>query len=789
MSENADDIRILVVEDDESLLQMVSALLEGEGYTVEGATDGETAIKMAQVDTFDLVITDVKLGKLDGLDTLEELKKGESTFQSLVMTGYSTEADTIRAMKLGVGNYLKKPFSLDDFLVAVQEQVRRAVVERKVQARESAALKTLCWALESVLKLQVGEEDADILGSEKAAVLAERTALALSFPSRTVLAVKALTLLSCLKQAGLAPWDEVALNGFPAPVPSMLASLNSSKLSECPPEVQIVQMAVAASTSDPETASLSAELREQFPELTEDLGQALDMAYRDEVAPSLAGSERHRSLLSLASALQARGDLDGAASALSRLGNKHLSSESLKARLLEARLEWENKRDSAAFEKIHSVVEQAASLGPRAVGQTSLEGGLLLTEMKHPEALDFLNRAKESLDKDGTSEELARARLGLVAAGQGDKETVAVSLAELMQARHLESFLRSGPWLLPLLFELETQDSAPEISRASRRLVRDLPQLVAAQIRRGLSKPALMSALKGIAAVGREGHEKSLRWVLENSQEQDIKRAVERLLGEQAKAAVPPVLRIYLSGSFETWFGNTLLTWSGTKYQYLLAYISSGNTTIVPLETLLETFWPDHGKRAQRCFSQALSSIKKILQPADWEQKLAYVDRTSDGVGLNPKLPVWCDVDEIRKALQEARDLEREDKLKESMAAIRRANQTYRGPFLAGCYMDWALARREKLVRVLNESTLKLAGRSLESGLFYEALAESEEVLARDPICEQAQQIKMNAMSKTGRSAEAIRSYEVFARNLKHEVGVEPNTELIRAYHVAKMTD
>ena len=101
--------------------------------------------------------------------------------------------------------------------------------------------------------------------------------------------------------------------------------------------------------------------------------------------------------------------------------------------------------------------------------------------------------------------------------------------------------------------------------------------------------------------------------------------------------------------------------------------------------------------------------------------------------------------------------------------------------------MDWALARREELIRTLNESTLKLAGRSLESQLHYEALGEAEEVLKRDSTNEQAQSIKMQALARTGRASEAVRSYESFCRNLKHELELEPSTDLIRAYHLAKM--
>lgn len=787
MAESALDIKILVVEDDQSLLQMITELLEAEGYSVTGSIDGETALKLASDQSFDLVITDIKLGKLDGLDTLSELQKSNSTFQSLVMTGYSTEADTIRALKLGVGNYLKKPFSLDDFLLAVQEQVRVAVSERRTQARETSALKTLSWALEAILQATPADADSDVLGPEKASLLAKRAATALALSARSIHAAKALTLLSCLQQSGIVPCDDETLRGFPEPVPQMLESLTNNNFEARSPDVQLVTLCVAASTLPVDCESPTEELREQFPELPSNLAEAIELAFADEVSPKISTPEKRRSLLTLASALQATGDRKGAAQALAKLGSSQLSSETLMASLLEARLEWESRRLDEAVSKVRKTLKTAAELGPKATGQTALEGGLLLLEMGSEEATDLLLEAQANLTKEGTAEEFARLELALMATGKGEWSRAETALSELMQARHLEQFLRAGPWLLPLLLSIEGDVSSNEVSRASRRLIRDLPKVLDTRIRDGLPRKSLVNALKGIGAVGRAGYETTLKWLLQTSEEPDIKTAVERLLGQQNRELLPPVLRTYYTGSFETWFGTTLLKWPGTKYKYIFAHIGSSPNTVVPLEGLLDIFWPDHGKRAQRCFSQALTSIRKTLQPPDWEQKLSYIERSSNGVSVNSKLPIWSDLEEISKALSEAHSAEEAGKLKESGAAVRRANRAYRGPFLSGCYMDWALSRRQSLIRNLNELTLRIATRSLDGNLNHDALAEAEEVLTRDPLSEQAQSIKMRAMAKTGRVADAIRSFEAFSRNLRLELGIEPSTELLKSYHLAKM--
>ena len=577
-----EDIRILVVEDDQSLLQMVSALLEAEGYTVVGASDGETAIQLANDEAFDLVVTDIKLGELDGLDTLSELKKTESTLQSLVMTGYSTEEDTIRALQLGVGNYLKKPFSLDDFLLAVQEQVRRALVEKQVQRRERAALKTLCWALDLIASRDLEEGEGDTLGPRRAAVLAERAARVLQLTPQNILAVKALTLLDCLRQGGQLPWDEEALRGFPPVLTRLLDEVEEGNFDSGSLQAQVVFLSVASSTIEADKKSLTEDLKEQFPQLSAELSKAFELAYTQEVAHTPEQKTRGRSLLSLASALQARGDRAAASLCLARLNSESTTAESTMAQLLQARLQWEEQQVEGARSGVDQALQQAGSLGQKALAKASLEGGLLLAEMAQDNAADVLQSARELLAEHGSSEQRARAQLGLIAIGQSE-ESLGESLGELMQARHLESFLRSGPWLLPLLLRMEAQEAKPEVLRASRRLIRDLPDLLASQIKRGMPKPSLMSALKGIAAVGKTGHEETLQWLTKTSDQTDIVRAAEKLLGEAKQNSLPPVLRIYLSGGFETWFGNSLLTWSGTKYQYILAYICSDSRTSVPL--------------------------------------------------------------------------------------------------------------------------------------------------------------------------------------------------------------
>ena len=101
----------------------VRSALRERGLTpieVEAVSSGEQALTKAMEVAFDLEVTDIRMEGMSGLEALEQMKQHQPDIGSLVVTGYSTEADSIRAIRLGVGEYLKKPFDLSDFLAAVE---------------------------------------------------------------------------------------------------------------------------------------------------------------------------------------------------------------------------------------------------------------------------------------------------------------------------------------------------------------------------------------------------------------------------------------------------------------------------------------------------------------------------------------------------------------------------------------------------------------------------------------------------------------------------------------------
>lgn len=113
--------RILIVDDDPVIALSCKKILGVEGYTVFTAEDGQSAIKKVSDETFDLVITDVRLPDINGLTILRESKIVQPSADIMVISGYPSLEDAREATRLGAFEYLEKPFTPDFMLNAVKK--------------------------------------------------------------------------------------------------------------------------------------------------------------------------------------------------------------------------------------------------------------------------------------------------------------------------------------------------------------------------------------------------------------------------------------------------------------------------------------------------------------------------------------------------------------------------------------------------------------------------------------------------------------------------------------------
>jgi two-component system response regulator PilR (NtrC family) len=130
--------KILVVDDERSMREFLGIMLAKEGYGVTQCPDGETALKQVGEDIFDLVIMDIRMPKMDGIDALERIKEIAPETIVIMITAFASTDTAVRAMKKGAYDYITKPFKIDEIKLII-----RNALEKKALERENVLLKRL----------------------------------------------------------------------------------------------------------------------------------------------------------------------------------------------------------------------------------------------------------------------------------------------------------------------------------------------------------------------------------------------------------------------------------------------------------------------------------------------------------------------------------------------------------------------------------------------------------------------------------------------------------------------
>ena len=118
--------RILIIEDDEGILKFLRRGLAYEGYQVDVATDGQIGLIAARDNTPDLVILDLMLPGIDGLEVCRRLRAGGGDIPILVLTAKDSVSDRVIGLDMGADDYMIKPFELDEVLARIRALLRRA---------------------------------------------------------------------------------------------------------------------------------------------------------------------------------------------------------------------------------------------------------------------------------------------------------------------------------------------------------------------------------------------------------------------------------------------------------------------------------------------------------------------------------------------------------------------------------------------------------------------------------------------------------------------------------------
>jgi DNA-binding response OmpR family regulator len=153
---------ILVMEDDLSVAKGLEMVLSEEGYTVNLAGTGELALEAFRQKRFDLLVADLRLPDIDGMEVIKKVKEERPKTEVIVITGYGTTAKAVTAMKLGVHDFLPKPFTEDQIKATIDEalqkhapkpveaNIKKAETEEEKLIQRREVLKVLSQAAEDL---------------------------------------------------------------------------------------------------------------------------------------------------------------------------------------------------------------------------------------------------------------------------------------------------------------------------------------------------------------------------------------------------------------------------------------------------------------------------------------------------------------------------------------------------------------------------------------------------------------------------------------------------------------
>ncbi len=142
-----DEHRILIVDDEDEFASLLSERLSARGLRVDTANSGPAAIEKVKSDSFDVVVLDMVMPGMDGIETLKGLRDQAPDLQVILLTGHATVEKGVSAMKLGAADFLEKPAELEELLVKIREARSRKMllIEKKSRRKIDDILGSKGW--------------------------------------------------------------------------------------------------------------------------------------------------------------------------------------------------------------------------------------------------------------------------------------------------------------------------------------------------------------------------------------------------------------------------------------------------------------------------------------------------------------------------------------------------------------------------------------------------------------------------------------------------------------------
>ncbi|TFH46653.1 MAG: response regulator [ANME-2 cluster archaeon] len=134
---------ILIIEDNEEMRQILVKILTKEGYIVDSAENGKIGIEKIMEKDFDVVLTDIIMPALGGMDVLQEIKRVKPKIRVIMMTAFGTIENAVEAIKVGASDYITKPFKKDEVQIKIRRVFAELELEENITILDSKMIKAI----------------------------------------------------------------------------------------------------------------------------------------------------------------------------------------------------------------------------------------------------------------------------------------------------------------------------------------------------------------------------------------------------------------------------------------------------------------------------------------------------------------------------------------------------------------------------------------------------------------------------------------------------------------------
>jgi DNA-binding SARP family transcriptional activator len=499
------------------------------------------------------------------------------------------------------------------------------------------------------------------------------------------------------------------------------------------------------------------------------------------------GPRQSESFLAIAQTLERAGDLHGSNAAYKELLESKPESEAVvEAQLGLARLAVLSKEKDKVRLWVDRATQTAASVGRFRSCLTDYYGGLLLRQVGDEDAKRLLRRAVPSLLKFGFADAVALSAVALIAEGEKvEPERWQAISRRLLSPSLSRDISKHAVWFIPALLETLARHPLPGFLS---QFINHMPRLFSKLLEEQLLAPEHRNRLVELLGGDDSQVPESVWKLLRQDSDQEVRKSAKKLNVRVESLASPSLVRLSSMGPLEAQVdGETIpdRIWRTQRTRLLLAYLGYEWGRQVHEEVLLEEIWGDLDSANKKGLYWSTSAIRRIFRELGFQVDI--IERIGETLRGNPNVSVWHDVNVLEKNFATAQQAIEEGKPEKAKPALQSALEIYRGPYLEGCFLEWALRRRQSLERQTADGALQLANLHYDSGDYRESVEAARETLKLEPTRQEAHLMVMKALIKGGRPEAAIDQFHECEKLLRQFYGTEPETIMIEYFHRAKM--